>query len=158
MALSIDHYKQAIAIMESDVTKYSILGPRPEELVAKAEKELGLHFASQYRDFLLRFGTAHIGYHEIYGVIDDDFENSSVPDAIWYTLVERHKGDVRLPSHLVIISDTGDGGLLCLDFKRLTNDSEPTVVHYEPGLADKSQTYEVVAADFGDFLLDCISQ
>lgn len=130
--------------------------PRPEELVKKAEEALGLRFAPQYSDFLLRFGTAYVGFYEIYGVINEEFSNSSVPDSIWCTLVERR--EVGLLNHLVIISDTGNGGFLCLDFKKLTTENEPSVVYYQSGLEEEFQTYEVVAEDFGDFLLDYIKQ
>ncbi len=39
-------------------------------------------------DYLKTFGAGNFGAQEIYGIINADFENSSVPDAIWYTLTE----------------------------------------------------------------------
>ena len=48
--------------------------------------ELGLEFPPSYRRFVLDFGAGSFGASEVYGVIDSNFENSSVPDAVWCTL------------------------------------------------------------------------
>jgi hypothetical protein len=58
-------------------------------LVLKAESALGLKFPPTYRKFLLEYGCGNIFGMEFYGVVDDNFINSSIPDAIWITLNER---------------------------------------------------------------------
>lgn len=80
-----------------------------------------------------------------------DFENSSVPDAIWYTLTERN--EINLPNNFLIIYDTGSDELFCLDFNKSSETKEPKVVSFVPGIELESQTYEIIANDFGDFLL-----
>jgi len=75
-----------------------------------------------------------------------EFESSSVPDGIWYTLAERADG---MPDNLLVGGDGGDGALYVLD---LDAGDEPPVRVYEPG-SDEPPT-ERVADDFGSFLLD----
>lgn len=60
--------------------------------------------------------------HEDYGVIDDDFESSAVPNGIWLTLQER------------------------------TDSGEHPVVRWDPGVSEPDDELEVVAADFGTLL------
>jgi hypothetical protein len=120
--------------------------PASDELIQKAEQFLGLTFPSDYRHFLKRWGTLSIGPLEFYGTCDDDFVNSSVPDAIWYTMRERQ--DVDLPTNLVILYDNNGVEYYCLD----TTDSEHSpVVAWDIGSrrirATKSST-------LFDFILD----
>jgi hypothetical protein len=86
-------------------------GPKDEDLIVAAEQALGLTFPHDYRRFLAEFGAGSFGGTEIYGVIDADFVNSSVPDAIWNTLTLREDG---LPPNVVAFHATGDGEELCL--------------------------------------------
>lgn len=109
-----------------------------------------------YLDYLQTFSAGNFGAQEIYGIISADFENSSVPDAIWYTLSERK--EINLPSNLLVIYDTGSDELFCLDFNQLDYKGEPKVVSYVPGVELENQTYEIIANDFGDFLLDLVKQ
>ncbi|MDV2884706.1 SMI1/KNR4 family protein [Alkalihalophilus pseudofirmus] len=76
----------------------------------------------------------------MYGIFNNEFENSSVPDAIWFTLTERRESD--LPANLLVIYDSGSDELFCLDFNQLDSIGEPKVVSFIPGVALDSQTYE----------------
>jgi hypothetical protein len=102
----------------------------------------------------MTFGAGNFGAQEIYGIINDDFEHSSVPDAIWFTLSERK--EINLPPNLLVIYDTGSDELFCLNFN--DNNDEPTIVSFVPGMDVESQPYEIIAKDFGDFLLDLVMQ
>lgn len=120
-------------------------GAKEEQLVAAAEQALGIDFPPSYRAFLLRFGCGDIEGLEFYGLIDDDFRTSSIPNSIWLTLQERESG---LPDHLVLIFSTGDGTYYALDTKRTQVDGECAVVSY-----DVSGNSSYIADDFGTFLL-----
>lgn len=87
--MSWDTYQQAIHLMEQNKEECDFVGERTDELINKAENVLGFSFSKIYRDFVKKFGAGNFGSQEVYGVIDDDFENSTVPDAIWFTLTER---------------------------------------------------------------------
>lgn len=58
----------------------------------------------------------------------------------------------------MVIYDTGSDELFCLDFNQLDYKGEPKVVSYVPGVELENQTYEIIANDFGDFLLDLVKQ
>ncbi|MCZ7567371.1 MAG: SMI1/KNR4 family protein [Ardenticatenaceae bacterium] len=153
--MSMRDYELAANMMEEHPNTMDFIGPRPESLVRTAEQALGVTFPPTYRRFLLEYGAGGFGSSEIYGVIDENFEESSIPDAIWYTLTERK--EVNLPNGLVVIYAVGDGGLYCLDLQSKKVDEAPVVV-YEPGLPNEEQFYEVVAKDFGEFLLDLVQR
>lgn len=84
---------------------------------------------------------------EFYGLIDDNFEESEVPDGIWYTLSERRESG--LPNHLIIVGSTGDGDLYCLETRER---QKAEVIIYQPGIAESQQQHETVTDDFGTFL------
>lgn len=154
--MSINAYQKAKQIIFNEVELADFVGSRPIELISLAEEKLGLKFTGSYLDFLQTFGAGSFGAEEIFGIIHDDFENSSVPDAIWYTLTERDENEI--PEKLLIVYDTGSDELFCLDFNQLNVVGEPKVVSFVPGMNLDRQTYEIIANDFGDFLLDLVNQ
>lgn len=154
--MSVEAYQEAKQIILNDDYIADFIGGRSTELINLAEEKLGLRFTGLYLDYLQTFGAGNFGAQEIYGIISVDFENSSVPDAIWYTLTERK--EINLPSNLLVIYDTGSDELFCLDFNQLDDKGEPKVVSFVPGVELESQIYEIIANDFGDFLLDLVKQ
>lgn len=154
--MSLKNYNEAVGIITKNQSKGYFAGPRSETLIKLAEQTLGFQFFGTYRHFLENYGAGNFGAQEIYGVISDDFENSSVPDAIWYTITERK--EIGLPPNLLVIYDTGSGELFCLDFKQGSREKEPAVVSFVPGVDLGKQTYEKIADDFGDFLLDLVKR
>lgn len=121
-------------------------GEKDEALIVKAEKALGLAFPPSYRKFLSVLGCGEIEGLEFYGLIGDDFENSSVPDAIWLTLDERKSSG--LPGHLILVYATGDGTYYALDTSQKGSNGECPVVAYD---LNGGTTH--VADDYGAFLL-----
>lgn len=120
-------------------------GKKDFSLIEKAEAVLGLRFPPTYKKFLMELGCGDVEGLEFYGIIGVDFENSSVPDAIWLTLNERESG---LPSSLIIIYATGDGTYYALDTDQVSADGENPVVSY--GLNGRT---EKIADDYGSFML-----
>ncbi|MBO2946235.1 SMI1/KNR4 family protein [Paenibacillus sp. F411] len=152
--MSVENYQKAKEIILSEEEIADFVGGHTDELISLAEEKLGLKFTGLYLDYLKAFGAGNFGAQEIYGIINADFENSSVPDAIWYTLTERR--EINLPNNLLVIYDTGSDEIFCLDFNQLDDNGEPKVVSFVPGVDLESQTYEIIANDFGDFLLDLV--
>ncbi len=118
-------------------------GPASEALIARAEGALGLAFPAS-------LGCGGIGGLEFYGLIDDDFEHSSVPDAVWLTLNRRRTTSV--PDSLVLVSDTGDVGYYAIDVAQKDAHGESSVVEWWPGLEGAEGNGRVVAS--GTFFLD----
>ena len=154
--MSIETYEEAKQMILNNDDIADFVGGCTIDLINLAEEKLGLNFTGLYLDYLQTFSAGNFGAQEIYGIISADFENSSVPDAIWYTLSERK--EINLPSNLLVIYDTGSDELFCLDFNQLDYKGEPKVVSYVPGVELENQTYEIIANDFGDFLLDLVKQ
>lgn len=154
--MSIESYQKAKKIIQSNEDLADFIGGRTNELIKLAEEKLSIKFTGLYLDYLQTFGAGNFGTQEIYGIINDNFENSSVPDAIWYTLTERK--EINLSKNLLVIYHTGSDELFCLDFNQLDEKGEPKVVSYVPGIELERQIYDIIANDFGDFLLDLIMQ
>lgn len=125
-------------------------GPKPEKLVVKAEETLGLEFPPSYRDFLRKLGCGDIHGIEIYGVVDDDFEDSSVPDGIWLTLSERD--EIGLDHSLVLIGVEDEGNYLALDTNVATDDGENPVVRLDP----EGKRAEILSPSFGTYFLEVV--
>ena len=154
--MSIDNYSKAIKVINANKESSFFAGSNSEVLVSKAEKALGIMFSSQYRKFVLDYGAGSIGAEEIYGIVDEDFENSSIPNGIWFTLTERQ--EIEIPENLLVICDRGNDEFFCLDFNKKNKDGEPPVVVFVPGVENEHQTYEIIAEDFGSYLLQVVEQ
>lgn len=131
------------------------VGPRSEDVITRAEQVIGYTFPPTYREFLLRYGCGDIHGQEFYGVIHGDFENSAIPDAVWYTLALRREGG--LPHHFLIVHEIGDGSLSCLDFSQRRNDGECPIVIWEP-MSEPGDRPDIEAEDFGQFLLTKLNE
>lgn len=90
----------------------------------------------------------------MYGLIDENFDTSAVPDTVWATLKARRRG--ALSAHGVIVADAGDGDKFCLDCRDPRPSKEVPVVVYQPSWPEDEQTWEIEAEDFGSFLLEWI--
>lgn len=148
--MSMADYEQAKRIINESKGRGIFVGPRPEALVKKAEVALGVRFPATYRQFLLDYGAGNFGSAEFYGVIDEDWEDSSVPDGVWYTLKER--AESSMPTEFVVVGDTGAGELYVLDSAQ----DRGAVWIVDPGTSMTAR--EQVAADFGAFLLDRVQE
>jgi hypothetical protein len=131
-------------------------GEKSADLVEAAEMVLGVVFPPSYREFLLLFGCGGIAGHEFYGVINSDFVNSGIPDAVWLTMRERV--DSNLPARFVIVGAQGDGAYYALDGGRIAQDKERPVIIWWPGVSQEECANEVetLAPDFGTFFLNKI--
>jgi hypothetical protein len=147
--MSLPNFATALRLVESNCSRGFFAGPRDPALIAAAESALGGKFPPSYREFLKTLGAGNFGSAEFYGVIDDNFEDSEVPNGIWLTLRERV--DSKLPHALVVVGSTGDSAYYCLE---LSDIGETSVVVYYPGLpAQKQAKPEIIAPDFGSFFL-----
>ena len=153
--MSMQDLEKAFNLIKQNIEKCDFeKEPKKEELIKISEEALGLKFPPTYRLFLHKYGCGGLGGLEIYGIIDENFKESSVPDGIWLTLDERK--DDYLPHHFIIISDTGDGYWYCLDSSQPNAEGEYPVVVWGLDMAEEDK--EKVAEDFGEFLLNELKQ
>lgn len=146
--MSIQHYDEARRLIEHSGGDFE--GPKPESLVIKAESALDLSFPTSYRRFLLEMGAGDINGLEICGVINDNFEKSSVPNGVWLTLNERKA--IGLNPAFILIREAGDGSYYALDTRLKDGSGEAAVVH----LSADGKHSQKVADNFGSYLLDAV--
>lgn len=154
--MNLSNYDKAIHIIKSNKEIGYFAGPRPINLLSKAEYALGLSFPASYSKFIEEFGAGNFGAFEIYGLINDNFEESSVPDAIWYTITERN--ETSIPKTYIIIGESGEGTLYCIDTKIVDENGESPIVTYSPGYELNEQNTETIAHDFGEYLFNFVKE
>jgi antitoxin YobK len=147
--MSIQKYRQARDLIEG-AGGGDFEGAKPESLVTRAEAALGLTFPRSYRRFVLELGCGDINGLEVFGLIDDNFENSAVPNGIWLTLNERRA--IGLDPAFVIVGEAGDGTYYALDTRRVDSAGEAPVVR----LSVDGKQSEEVADSFGDYFLQAV--
>jgi antitoxin YobK len=148
--MSMSDLEQAFQLIDQNEESADFSGPKPEELVRSAEAALGLALPPTYREFVKRLGCGGVTGEEFYGIIDGNFENSSVPDGIWVTLDERKKSN--LPESLVIVGDNGRGGWYAIDTSTKNADGDSPIIEWW----HKGVPTQVLATDFGAFLLESL--
>jgi hypothetical protein len=147
--MSMQNYEKAIELIDQ-AGGGDFEGAKPESLVSKAEAALGIKFPSSYRRFLLEMGCGDISGVEVFGLINDNFEKSTVPNGIWLTLNERDS--IGLDQAYVIVGEGGDGTYYALDTSKSNAAGENPVVRLS---ADGRQA-EQVAESFGSYLLNAV--
>jgi antitoxin YobK len=150
--VSMNDLEQAISFFENS-SDGDFHGPVSDDLIARAEQALELSFPPTYRHFLARLGCGSICGEEFDGIIHGNFENSSVPDAIWATLDHRKHGG--FPESLIAIGSTGDGGTYAIDCAQRNAEGESPVTEWWPQ-APEARTF--VAEDFGAFIWNTIRE
>jgi len=148
--MSMQNYEKARELIE-EIGGGDFEGAKPESLVSKAEFALGIKFPPSYRRFLLEMGCGDINGVEVFGLINDNFEKSTVPNGIWLTLNER--SSIGLNPTYVVIGDGGDGTYYALDTKQIDAAGENPVMR----LSVDGKQSEYVAESFGSYLLNAVS-
>jgi len=147
--MSMQNYEKAIELIDQ-AGGGDFEGAKSESLVSKAEAVLGIKFPPSYRRFLLEMGCGDISGVEVFGLINDNFEKSTVPNGIWLTLNERG----WLNPAYVIVGDGGDGTYFALDTRKSDVTGENPVVR----LSVDGKQAEQVAESFGSYLLNSVSE
>ncbi|OCG35163.1 hypothetical protein A9G29_02425 [Gilliamella sp. Fer2-1] len=149
--MSVQDVIDTINVIERNSENADFLGHKDPNLVIAAEKSLNITFPNSYRYFLTELGAGGIYGQEFYGVINNDFINSGIPDAIWLTLKERKESN--LPEYLVLIYFGGDGDYYAIDCRDPNN---APIVYWEPGASQENDKLHKIADDFGAFFKETI--
>lgn len=129
------------------------VGERPQQLVGIAEQRLGVSFPSEYQAFLRVFGTFSYGSLEYYGLIDDDFDNSSIPDVVWFNESIRREED--FPHDLIAISDRDGVIYICLATADTAQTQRGHVIIWDNV---RKRISNDTGIDFATFILEEIEQ
>jgi len=150
LTMSMQNYERALELID-EIGSGDFEGAKSEALVEKAEIALGLKFPPSYRRFLLELGCGDIEGVEVYGIIDDNFEKSSIPNGIWMTLNQREAIDLK--NQFVIVGEDGDGTLHAIDTGVVESGESPVV-----RLSVDGRNVEKMANDFGSYLLSRVEE
>jgi antitoxin YobK len=153
--MSMADLEQALSLVAEHADDADFVGPRDEDLIARAEQALGVTFPPSYRRFHAELGAGDLEGEEFYGVITDDW-SVSPPDAIGRTLDERD--EIGLPDEYVVVAETPDGGWYLLDTARQDSDGESPVVLWMPGASPEDAPPEDVADNFGAFMRERLAK
>jgi hypothetical protein len=154
--MSIEALEKAFKIIDENIEIADFEGEKDEYLIKLAENMLGITFPESYKKFLKKLGCGDIAGEEFYGIIDDNFEKSSVPNGIWLTLKQRKSQN--LPDNLLIVYGLGDGSYYALDTAKKSQNGDCPVVKWIPGLSKKGEKLDIIAVDFGEFFLKTIKE
>lgn len=141
---------EALKIIAENADRAFFAGPRDETLILSAEHALSGSLPPTYRAFVSSLGAGNFGAFEVYGVIDREFEDSTIPNGVWLTLSERQENGV--PSDYAIVGASGDGGWYCIEL----GDRESPVFLCAVGAAPEAR--QRVATDFGAFFLNGVRE
>ena len=154
--MSKDDLDKALSLIRENLDRGTFKGPPSADLLRAAEDALGFSLPRFYRQFVVEFGAGGVGSEEIYGLTTSNFTQATVPNAIWLTLRKRGNPGLPLPNSMIIIGEDGYGGYYVLDTAKAGTDGEPPVEMWEPWHTGKVDTLELVAPDFGMWLLDAV--
>ena len=142
---------KAAEIIDEHPELAGFAGGVPFEEVWVAEQRLGVTFPESYRDFLTRYGAGSFGKTVVFGlgVPDNDLPN------VVYATLDMQAQDDWFPDDLVVITDTGEGDLLCLATTRQSDEyeGECPVVQWIPERSFEEQAFETIHKTFAHFLL-----
>ena len=133
---------------------YTVAGGRTAEEIQRAESLLGIKFSAQYRDFNEKYGYLSFYGNEIFGA-DPEHPGEMEGNCVGYALNDRR--EYGLPEHFIPIYNYDDGYMAYLDYSCRNEEGEPRIVMLAYNGTEYVMT-EVLADDFGDFVLSLVLQ
>lgn len=106
-------FHELITLVRQYPESVDIGSPATDELIEKAQDFLGISFPESYIKYLRSWGTFSVGPFEVYGITGAEFENSRIPNGIWFTYINRKLVD--LPNNFVVLVDNNGDELFCVE-------------------------------------------
>lgn len=159
--MSLENLEKAFQLIENNFTEEekSRCQSFSLETIKRAESFLNIKFPASYREFLKKYGYGDFGGLEIYGLTKEEkfnIESKPIiprPNIVWMTV--QYNLDFKHPLYLLIIYELGEGTKYCLDLSQMKGDECPVVVWPIFGY-ENNPKLEIIAQDFGDFLLEMV--
>ena len=134
-----------LQVGDNIIRELTVSGPSTEEEINTAERELGVRFPPEYREFLAKYGAARIAGYQIAGLTHQDSDEPPLWDSVVQatrSLRDRH-GKVGDYDDLIAIS--GDGMDITF-YLRTKGDALGRVLALGPGVEKE------VACTFSEFI------
>src|SRR5215475_7713711 len=123
----------ALQVSDYIISELTVSGPSTEEEINTAERELGVKFPPEYREFLAKYGAARIAGYQIAGLTHQDPDQPPLWDSVvraTRSLRDRH-GKIGHYDDLIAIS--GDGMDITF-YLRTKEDTSGRVLALGPGV------------------------
>jgi len=152
--MSYNNYEKALELAKK-CEGYLVGNGQPNDVIKKGQQLLGLDFSRQHYDYLNKLGFLDFFGHEFYGIPKGDFSGTPEGCMIECALVDRKAWN--LPKEWVPVFNFDDGYMGYLDYGYLNEEGEPRVI-MAIYTGQKYEIVEVIAEDFGDFLLQQVEE
>jgi hypothetical protein len=154
--MSYKDFQEAERLIDSKYVNLDYVYPQPRERVTEAKNILNVSFPKSYEEFLYRFGSIGFSGEEIYGLNKSyDYSKYVYCNVVCATIEERKVNkDPIFPNYLIPIHALGNGELSCLDISQMNEEGECPVIAWYFGATLPNGKLEVLAKDFGAFLLE----
>ncbi len=129
----------------------NVAGGCDEDLIVRAEDQLGVPLPPSYREFLRQLGECDIAGEEFYGVWTRDDDDATLYGAVRTTLAARQTS--AMPHPLIAFMSDDMGGLYVLGTASLDGAGEAPVLKWEPGGSVPGLPLERASDSFGEFAL-----
>lgn len=156
--MSYHDFRKAIKLLELNRKYCEFICPQSDFNIFKAEELLNLKFPNSYIQFLRKYGSLDFVSQDIFGLTNNnDFSTYIYENIVCNTLDQRKINiDPPFPRSFIPIHALGNGELSCLDTSQMNKEGECPVVAWYFGATLPNGKYEVLAEDFGAFLLEKI--
>jgi hypothetical protein len=152
--MSYTNYAKALELAKN-CEGYFVEKGKTKDVISTAEKLVGLEFSKQHYDYLNKLGFLDFFGHEFHGIPKDDF--SGIPEGCMIKGALHFREKNNLPQKWIPIYNFEDGHMAYLDYSDLNEQGEPRIIE-AIYTGEKYEITEVLAEDFGDFLLQQIDE
>ena len=136
--------------VDSHKDLFDISGGASDAAIEKAEFAFGSRFPESFADYLREWGALSIGPIEFYGITSDDFVNSGIPDAIWFSSLKHSQG--VLPDGLVVVMNDNGEKFYCAS---LLPETYGGIVSWN--VTDR-EISALVSHSVQDFMIECLTE
>ena len=95
-------------LFENVKAKLYHMGGVGTDKIIEAEKQLGIRFSDDFRNYLMEYGVVSFGSHEFMGLGGDAYL-----DVVGETLMERERNE-KFPKNCYIVENLGIDGIMIL--------------------------------------------
>ena len=154
--MSYKNFMQALELIKLNHSHYGFAVSQSDFNIKEVERILTLKLPNSYKEFLKKFGYLDFGSQEIFGITNKwAIDKFIYGDILSMTLDQRKiNDDPSFPLYLIPIHALGNGELSCLDTSQMNEEGECPVVAWYFGATLPNGKLEVLAEDFGAFLLE----
>jgi antitoxin YobK len=145
--MSYNSLQQAFSLLEQNKDLCEDIAPQELSKIDEAQKILAITFPNSYKKFLEIYGHLMFDGQHIYGLYNNAIIANTKDERI-------SNQDPIFPNKLLVIHALGNGELSCLDTSQMDEQGECPVVAWYFGAKLPNGKFEVLAEDFGAFLLE----